>query len=239
MRPIVSLVIYLLCLFVFVASSNAASLRVAPVILDLKAPQAASTIRIWNDAPRPIHVQVRVFRWDQKNGGDVYTPTNDVAASPPFIALDPGGENLIRVVRTSKRAIGKEESYRLIVDELPEPSRRQAGVVNLVVRHSIPVFFTPPGSSPAMSWTVEPKRGGYVVTVRNDGTQRLRVSNLVLSSQGKTLAHRGGLVGYVLGESSVTWFVPAKGGRPSGGTVMIGADSEGGRVNAQARMRGG
>lgn len=238
MQPIISLIVCLTAFILFGPPSHAASLRVAPVILDMKVPQAASTIRVWNDAPRAIHVQVRVFRWDQKNGEDVYTPTNDVAASPPIIALNPGGENLIRVVRTSKRAIGKEESYRLIVDELPEPSRRQAGVVNLVVRHSIPVFFTPPDSSPATSWTIERARGGYVVTVRNDGTQRLRVSNLVLSSKGRTLARRGGLVGYVLGKSSVAWFVPAKSG-PSGGTVTISADSEGGRLNAQARMRGG
>lgn len=241
MRSIISLVTCLLCLVLLGPPSNAASLRVAPVILDLRAPQAASTIRVWNDAPRTIHVQVRVFRWGQENGEDTYTPTSDVAASPPIIALRPGGENLIRIVRTSKRSIRAEESYRIIVDELPENTARQASVVRLVVRHSVPVFFTSVDSAPAAaSWTIEPKRGGYLVTAHNSGVQRLRVSNLVVTSQGKTLARRDGLVGYVLGGSSVAWFVPAKGGgRVSRGAVTISADSEGGRLNAPARLRGG
>jgi fimbrial chaperone protein len=98
----------------------AASLRVAPVVLDLRAPTAASTIRIWNDAGRAINVQIRVFRWTQRNGEDAYEATNDVVASPPITKLRPGGENLVRIVRTSKRPVEAEESYRLVVDELPD-----------------------------------------------------------------------------------------------------------------------
>lgn len=56
------------------AQSNAASLRVSPVLIDLSAPTAASSVRIWNDAKRPINVQVRIFRWSQSNGVDSYTP---------------------------------------------------------------------------------------------------------------------------------------------------------------------
>lgn len=104
----------------FLSPSQAASLRVAPVVLDLRAPTAASTIRIWNDARRPINVQIRVFRWVQRNGEDAYEQTNDVVASPPITTLRPGGENLVRIVRTSKRPVDGEESYRLVVDELPD-----------------------------------------------------------------------------------------------------------------------
>lgn len=85
-----------------VSSSQAASLRVAPVLLDLKAPTAASSLRIWNDAKTPINVQVRIFRWTQKNGQDVYTAAQDVVASPPMTQLKGGAENLIRIVRLSK-----------------------------------------------------------------------------------------------------------------------------------------
>ena len=218
MRLLAPAVVCLVAILQLVTSSEAASLRVAPVVLDLRAPTAASTIRIWNDARRPINVQVRVFRWVQQNGEDAYEATNDVVASPPITTLQPGGENLVRIVRTSKRPVDGEESYRLVVDELPDPSRRAANTVVMVVRHSIPVFFAnPEAQGAAPSWTVQQRRGGYVVTVRNRGSQRLRISNLALSSGGATLAQQDGLVGYVLGNSSASWFVPGTGrGRLSG-----------------------
>lgn len=239
MRALALVIAGLVACLHFTTSSDAASLRVAPVVLDLSAPTAASTIRVWNDARRPINVQIRVFRWVQRNGEDAYEATNDVVASPPITTLQPGGENLVRIVRTTNRAVDGEESYRLVVDELPDPSRRTGGTVTLVVRHAIPVFFASPeaqGASP--SWTVTPRRGGYVVTVRNDGSKRLKISNLALTSGGATLARQEGLVGYVLGNSTASWFVPGR-GRASGNSVTVTADSEAGRFDATARLRGG
>lgn len=240
-RSLALAVASLAVVFQLTGPSSAASLRVAPVVLDLRTPTAASTIRIWNDARRPINVQIRVFRWVQRNGEDAYEQTNEVVASPPITTLRPGGENLVRVIRTSKRPIDGEESYRLVVDELPDPSRRQASTVTLVVRHSIPVFFAnpdAPGAEP--SWTVEPRRGGVVVTVRNTGSMRLKISNLAINSGGTAVARREGLVGYVLGNSSASWFVPGTGrGRLSGRSVTITADSEAGRFDATARLKGG
>jgi fimbrial chaperone protein len=220
--------------------AEATSLRVAPVILDLHAPTAASTIRVWNDARQPINVQIRVFRWTQRNGEDVYEQTSDVVASPPITTLQPGGENLIRIVRTSNRPVQGEESYRLVVDELPDPSRRQANTVTLVVRKSIPVFFaTGEASGASPSWTVTPRRGGYVVTVQNSGTKRLKVSNLTLGPSSAPAARRDGLVGYVLGNSTASWFIPGTGQGLSGSSVTISADSEAGRFDATARLQGG
>lgn len=109
------------------AFSQSVSLRVSPVLVDLSAPTAASSVRISNDAKRPISVQVRIFKWSQSNGVDTYTPATDVAVSPPISQLKPGGENMVRVVRTSKRPVKAEESYRLIVDELPSASRKNPG----------------------------------------------------------------------------------------------------------------
>lgn len=219
---------------------EAASLRVAPVILDLRAPTAASMVRVWNDANRPLNVQIRVFRWTQRNGEDVYEPTNDVVASPPMTTLRPGGENLIRIVRTVKKPVEGEESYRLIVDELPDPSRRRANTITLVIRQSIPVFFAMTDAVDASpSWTVTPRRGGYVVTARNTGAKRLKISNLSLSAGGAAVARRNGLVGYVLGNSSASWFVPSTGRRLSSSSVTITADSEAGRFHARARLQGG
>ncbi|PZP53513.1 MAG: pilus assembly protein [Agrobacterium fabrum] len=222
-----------------VSPSQAASLRVAPVLLDLKAPTAASSLRIWNDAKTPINVQVRIFRWTQQNGQDVYTAAQDVVASPPMTQLKGGAENLIRIVRLSKAPLRAEESYRVIVDELPPAGKPQSGTVNLVVRHSIPVFFSPASTGDAQPvWKVTPQGKGYRVSVSNAGDRRIRIANLMLSGSGQPIARQQGLVGYVLGKSAASFLVPATGGR-AGGTLKISADSEGGPVNATARVSGG
>ncbi|NWJ27745.1 molecular chaperone [Rhizobium sp. RM] len=223
-----------------VSPSHATSLRVSPVILDLRAPAASSSLRIWNDAKIPINVQVRIFRWTQQNGSDVLTAAEDVVASPPMTQLKPGAENLVRIVRLSKAPIKAEESYRIMVDELPVQTKAPSGTVNLVVRHSIPVFFSNASASDAEPvWTVTPKANGYQVTVSNKGLKRLRIANLkLLGGNGQAVAQQQGLVGYVLGKSGASWLIPAVGKR-AGGTLKVSADSEGGPVNATARLNGG
>ncbi len=219
--------------------AEAASLRVAPVLVDLKAPVSASSLRIWNDAQRPISVQVRIFRWSQEGGKENFTPATDVVVSPPITKLKGGGENMVRIVRTSKTPIRGEESYRVIVDELPEAADRRSGTVNLVIRHSIPVFFAAgdlSGAKPA--WSISRASGGYQVSVVNSGDKRLRVANIALkSSGGATVASQSGLVGYVLGQSRESWFIPAA-GKANDGTLTISAETDAGAINAKASVSG-
>lgn len=125
--------------------SHAASLRVAPTGLELIAPDASAVLNLSNDdAKRPINVQIRVFAWSQSGGIETLTPTTDVVASPPSTKLGPNAQYVVRVVRVSKAPVRAEESYRVIVDELPDPSRKKAGTVALALRYSVPVFFATP-----------------------------------------------------------------------------------------------
>ncbi|MGF9693817.1 MULTISPECIES: fimbrial biogenesis chaperone [unclassified Rhizobium] len=222
--------------------ATAASLRIAPVLVDLSAPTSATTLRIWNDAQSPANVQVRIFQWSQNGGKDVFTPATDVVVSPPITKLESGGENMIRIVRTSKTPVRGEESYRVVIDELPQAANRQpAGTVNLVVRHSIPVFFSSgsnTGAEPA--WSVRRTKGGYEVNLANSGGKRIRIANLALLDAGGTaVAKQQGLVGYVLGRSNATWFIPASGGKAGGNSLTISAESDIGSISARASVRGG
>jgi fimbrial chaperone protein len=215
------------------------TLRVSPVLLDVHAPTAAAAIRIWNDSDRPINVQIRLFRWGQAGGEDQLEPTADVAVSPPLTTLQPGSENVVRVVRTSKAPVAREESYRLIVDELPDPARRRPGTVALAMRYSIPVFFAPPGApDPQVSWSVASRPDGLLVTAHNGGGSRLRIADLVLREGDRAVAQQGGLVGYVLAGSTASWLVPAQ-TRPAAGPLTLSATSESGQVRAVASLEGG
>ena len=218
-------------------SSRAATLQIEPVLIDIAAPGAASTVSLRNEGTTPINVQIRVFQWSQIAGKENLEPTEDVVASPPAVTLAANGSYVARIVRVSKRPINGEESYRVLIDQLPATQQKRTSAVNLLVRYSIPVFF---GASerrdPAVAWSVGVSGNKVKVTARNDGDRRLRVAALNLrNSKGKTVSFSKGLVGYVLGRSTVAWTVPA-GGFAADGPVAISAQGDTGPVEAVAAV---
>lgn len=232
----------LLALFMFgsgVTGAAAASLRVSPVLIDVVAPGAAAALRLRNGGQRPTHAQIRVFRWEQVGGQERLVPTNDVVASPPIVQLQPGKEYVVRVVRLSKRPVRSEESYRLLVDELPQPKGSIGGAVNLAVRQSIPVFFGPNDrSAPPLDWSVERAGDQVSVVVRNGGNRRARISELALAAGGRRASFGDGLVGYALAGSTMRWTLPGRSNIASGsGKVGISAQTDLGPITSAASVR--
>jgi len=224
----------LMLAFGCIGAAQAASLRVAPTNLDLIAPDNAATLSLRNEDKRPINVQVRVFRWVQIEGTERLEPTTDVAASPPLTTVAANAEYVVRVVCTSKTPPKAEESYRVVVDELPSPERRQPGVVNLVLRYSIPVFFrSPEAAPPQVSWTVQSKGSALVLTAKNTGQRRLRIANLQLNAGASRIASRDGLLGYVLGGAAMQWTLPAsRNNAIAGRAFTLSAQGDSGPINA-------
>ena len=217
-------------------AGQAASLRVAPTNIDLVAPDSSGTLTLRNEAKRKLNVQVRVFRWTQQRGVERLEPTSAVVASPPATTLSPGANYVIRVVRVSQAPAVGEESYRVIVDELPDAAQKKSGTVSLVLRYSIPVFFRSPEASQAsVSWSVSGKGGSMVLTGRNAGDSRLRLSDLRLTQGGRKLAARPGLVGYVLGGATMQWPIA---GKLSGGSVLLSGQGDSGSIDATVAIKG-
>src|SRR5215472_15707612 len=175
--------------------ANAGSLQVEPVLVDVAAPGAASTVTLRNEGTAPINAQIRVFRWSLVNGKEHLDPTNDVVASPPSVTLTPKGQYITRIVRVSKQPVVGEESYRLLVDQLPDLSQQRNGAVNLMVRHSIPVFFGAANKkNPTITWSLAVKGDKVTVLAHNTGDRRLRIANLKLrDANGHSISFGNGL----------------------------------------------
>ena len=223
----------------FALSAGAAcagALRVSPVGFELVQGRRATSLTVRNDGATTMTVQVRAFRWAQRDGGDVLEPTDDLVASPPFAELAPASDQTIRIVRPQPAPAGtQEESFRLLIDELPSPGEAEDHVVRLLMRHSVPVFLEAgsPGR-PDVAWRAEPAGEGLVLTAVNRGDRRLRVANLrLLDAAGRTLARQDGLVGYVLSHSTIRWtLVRARDAQPGGPPARIRAETDQGAVDA-------
>ncbi|MBK1870001.1 molecular chaperone [Aestuariivirga sp. YIM B02566] len=208
-------------------TAEAGTLSVSPTLIDQKAPASTAALTVQAPGKEPMRVQVRLFRWVQVDGQDRLEPTRDVVASPPMLKVAPGTDYTVRIVRTTKRPVTGEESYRLLVDQLPEPKDKKANQVTLVIRHSIPVFFSTGDEKPAaIAWSAVKTSKGLVLTARNDGGRRFKLTNLVVkTASGKLLRRIDGLAGYVLGRSTMSW--PVTGQVAPGSALDIAGQGEG------------
>ena len=237
MRSTVAALFAAVVAFAASAPAGAGSLQVEPVLVDITAPGAATTVTLRNAGTTPIDAQIRVYRWSLVNGKEQLDPTDDVVASPPSVTLSPKGQYIARIVRVSKQPVVGEESYRLLVDQLPDLSTQRNGAVNLMVRYSIPVFFGAANKkNPTVAWSVATNGDKITLTARNSGDRRLRISALSLrDASGKSLSFGNGLAGYALGQSAVSWTVPRH-GFTANGSVSVAAQSDGGPIQAAASI---
>jgi len=230
--------IALAALVLQICTARAAQLRVEPVLLEMNAPAAAGTLTLRNDEDREVTIQTRVLRWSQSAGKETLEPTTDVVASPPAVTLAPGADYVVRVVRVTKQPVRGEESYRVIVDQLPRAGRQQSRSVSLLIRQSIPAFFRARELSlPAVTWSMSYDAGKLVVMASNTGDERLRIASLRLrDSSGGIVSFGNGLVGYVLGRSSMSWIAPSyPRGFANGGPISITAETDKGPTHAVAQ----
>lgn len=191
----------------------AASLQVAPILLEVPAGQAATTLTLTNEGLKPLDAQVRVFSWKQIDGRDVYTPATDVIVSPPTLTMEPRTDYTVRVIRTSSEQAQQEEAYRVVVDELPDPLRARGGAVQVLLRHSVPLFFSSGRETePRLVWKTEKRGQNLVVTAQNMGSMRARITQLQVMHGQQAISFGQGLVGYALGHSTMTWQRPLPSG---------------------------
>jgi fimbrial chaperone protein len=237
MRSWISALLVASALVAVPASAEASSLQITPVNIEVPAPGAASKVTIGNGGSEQLNAQIRVFKWVQKNGKDELVETREVVASPPAVKLGPGKKSVIRVVRMSKSPAKTEESYRLIVDEIPAPPKPGQAGVGFAIRYSVPVFFSKPGEDIDLSWNASVDNGKLVLKAANAGGRHIRLAALkVIGKDGKSVNFGNGLAGYVLGQSSKSWIAKSKSIAP-GNTIKIVAQGDNGPIEATAKVQ--
>jgi fimbrial chaperone protein len=227
-------------LFVFIVliagPATAAMLSISPVSLDVPAPRTSTKLNLENRGEEPVTVQIRVFRWENKDGKDSLTSTSSVVASPPMATLKPHGKYTVRIVRVAKEPVASEESYRLLVDQLPKLVKQSGSRVSFLIRQSIPVFFTTAETQRAsLAWSARIEGQKLVLIVQNKGRRRAKLSNITLKGPGGVFGvPEEELAGYVLSGSTARWVQPSPRGLAPGAEITIVAQDENGPVEATA-----
>lgn len=205
----------------------AANLQISPVMINLRPGQGATGINLQNLGEAAVYGQVRVYLWEQKDGDDVLTPTQDVVASPPIIQIGAKSSQIIRLVRRSEQLPGAELCYRILIDEIPKDENGPATGVDIRLRYSVPMFVLPADErgAPALAWAVSKKDGHWTLRVRNSGNQRAQIGALELNNAaGQQFVIAPGLFGYVLAGRVREWRLPAPDEADLTGTLAVKAN---------------
>ncbi len=183
------------------APAWAAGLQIAPVGLSLASSDQAGIFTLSNTGAAPLNAQLRIFKWTQnEQGEDVLTPSDDLIASPPMLALPVNGSQEVRIIRA--QVAGKAEAhYRLIVDELPTPSATPRKGLSIALRYSIPIFINAQDRPEVvLQWGAKTTADGKtLLSIHNPGVERAQIARIWLQAQGQEAKMLNyGLFGYVL-----------------------------------------
>jgi fimbrial chaperone protein len=181
--------------------SEAASLRISPIGIDMSAAQRAASMTLVNTGADPVNLQLRVFKWTQVRGEEVLEPATDMLISPPAATIPAGASYTVRVARQSAASVQSELSYRVFIDELPKPidPHTLGQGVAMVLRTSLPVFVVDPNAYAKLSWKVWQDASGVHAEAINSGLRHAKIIGLAVQPEGGApMVFGAGLNGYVL-----------------------------------------
>jgi fimbrial chaperone protein len=195
----------LACLLAAASDASASGLQIAPTSIEMASAGPAQALWLTNTGDHELRAQVRAYKWSQAGGKDALDPTQALVASPPMLTVPPGGRQLVRVIRTGQDGAAGEQTFRLLVDELPLEAAKGTGV-QYVLRYSVPVFIGVSGT-PQLKWSGEPSKEGLELTVSNSGTAHAQIREVSLVGAGAATPIVPGLLGYVLPGATMHWTI--------------------------------
>lgn len=165
--------------------------KVTPIRLELDRQAKTGIVTVTNEGDEPMQLQLKAMEWSQDGEGkDRYAETQELVFFPKIMEL---GKREARIVRVGVRvpASRVEKTFRLFVEEIPRPRKREGSNVTIAIRFGLPVFVRPAQAEPK-GWIrgAELSDGTLGAVVENRGNVHLFVQSVVLDGTdagGQTL----------------------------------------------------
>ena len=158
-----------------------------------------------------------------------------LSPAPPFTTVAPGQRQLVRLMRVAPIANGKEQSYRIVIDEIPatqpvtQTEQNSAGL-KMRMRYVLPLFTYGQGVTPlknagsvepvraTLRWSLSQQNNRQTLCIENRGNQHARLSAVYwANASGKgRIPQANGLLGYVLAQKKSCFPSAGNASVPSG-----------------------
>lgn len=160
--------------------------RVTPIRLDFGKEAKSGVITVINEAAEKLQIQLKALEWTQDaEGKDHYSETNDILYFPRILIFDKAEE---RIVRAGIRmpAVAREKTYRLFLEEIPEPAKAEGVNIAIAIRFGVPVFIKPLKEEPRGEIEKIGMSGGAVdARVKNTGNLHFIVHSVVVKGKNR------------------------------------------------------
>ena len=239
------IILFACSLFLFtvgVGTIHAANLGVNPVRVTLSESQKTGAITVLNKSTEPVSIQLEVLSWSQEEGKDVLTPTREILATPPIFTIPAGASQLIRIGLRRVPEMQLEQTYRIILQELPAPPSPEFNGTRMMMRISLPVFVLPKlATKPVLLWkAIRTLDGGLKISLTNNGNAHIQIADFSLSQPGSSQPWQTQKTSeYILPGQSRDWILPAILQNPApavGANIQIFAQTDAGQVEAEVMI---
>jgi fimbrial chaperone protein len=227
-QALTGLVIFLLSVF---NNAHAATFSVSPVTAYLNAQHPITALTIKNQDSAPITVEARLFRWQQVDGKEQLTPAPELLVTPPIFKIPRSSIQIIRVGMRKPITSDLEESYRLVLKEIPPQAKPDFQGLNVVLRISMPVFVSKGPVSPEINWRAYHGENGKLwLDIRNTGSGHTKIHQITLQGGGQMNPHTIKNHIYVLRGDHVRLSTGVS--APKGQQLQLEADTSKGKIKA-------
>jgi fimbrial chaperone protein len=207
-------------------AAHAGSFSVSPVRIFMDARERATGVTIINEGDTELLMQAEIFQWKQKpDGTDDLQPTQDLVLAPPILKLAKGARQVVRLANLRPVPVGEQQTYRLIVREVPEAMAPSGPNVQIQVAlaFSLPVFITPPGARRDLTCSATRSSAtALLATCENRGQAYAQAANFTLSTpSGNTLLSSDIKGGYILPAVKRSFEITSEGSRVPSGPLKL------------------
>ncbi len=161
-------------------NSNAASFNVNPIGFTLTPQRPSSVLRITNTDDAPVRLQVISVDWRTDGHKEVLQETNPLLLNPPIFTIAPGQTQYVRFGVRNRIDSSHENTYRLIVEEVPS-AQTEPGLKTLL-HVSIPVFIAPEKQEEKLKWRLLKDNNGLTLSLLNNGNIHTKITHLTVTS---------------------------------------------------------
>lgn len=210
-----------------------AGFSVTPTRVELSAKKNRYTLSFSNTSDTPTLVQLESVLWEQEDGKEKLTPTEDILAVPAVFTVEPGKKQVIRVALRRPVDARQELSYRLLITEVPDETKKGAEGVSVALRVSVPVFVKPKtDAKPLPEWSLERINDKQIkLALKNKGNAHIQIGQVKLFTD--TLLSQPviekALSAYVLPGQTGSWILAADTIEPAA-NLKLDAYTDGGKV---------
>jgi fimbrial chaperone protein len=173
-------IVFLLC----PCHTLAGDWKVSPIRIDLDKNTKSGVVNIVNEGTERLTVQMKAMEWTQNaEGKDVYTETEDLIFFPKVMTIDPKEDRILRA-GIKIPAVAKEKTYRLFVEEIPEPKKSEGMNVAIAIRFGVPIFVKPLKAEPKGEiQKIELLKGLVSATVKNTGIIHFMINTVSIKGR--------------------------------------------------------